>query len=197
MYVRRSPGYSNQQHVTVDGEVAFGGQYTITNSTYRLSNLIKDCGGLSEGAYAKGAVLIRRMTEDEKVQQKTLRMAASSGDSVDIRKLDFSTEYNVGINLEMALQNPGSERWDIVLREGDRLFVPLSYILNGEERMCTDTRKFDGAGYYGAIRKHASVNTSQVNRNTAAYETAVYVARLETELAWECRPALVVHHARE
>ena len=28
-------------------------------------------------------------------------------------------------------------------------------------------------------------------RNTAAYETAVYVARLETELAWECRPALV------
>lgn len=41
--------------------------------------------------------------------------------------------------------------------------VPLSYILNGEECMCTDTRKFDGAGYYGAIRKHASVNTSQVN----------------------------------
>ena len=41
--------------------------------------------------------------------------------------------------------------------------VPLSYILNGEEYMCTDTRKFDGAGYYGAIRKHASVNTSQVN----------------------------------
>ena len=75
------------------------------------------------------------MTEDEKVQQKTLRIAASSGDSVDMRKLDFSTEYNVGINLEMALQNPGSERWDIVLREGDRLFVPQfnnTVSINGE-----------------------------------------------------------------
>ena len=135
VYVRRSPGYSNQQHVTVEGEVAFGGQYTITNSTYRLSNLIKDCGGLSEGGYAKGAVLIRRMTEDEKIKQKNLRIAASSDDSVDMRKLDFSTEYNVGINLEMALQNPGSERWDIVLREGDRLFVPQfnnTVSINGE-----------------------------------------------------------------
>ena len=28
-------------------------------------------------------------------------------------------------------------------------------------------------------------------RNAAANETAVYIARLETELAWECRPALV------
>ena len=41
--------------------------------------------------------------------------------------------------------------------------VPLSYILNDEPLMCTDTRAFDGAGYYGAIRKHASVSTSQVN----------------------------------
>ena len=29
--------------------------------------------------------------------------------------------------------------------------------------MCTDTRSFDGAGFYGAIRKHASVSTSQIN----------------------------------
>lgn len=41
--------------------------------------------------------------------------------------------------------------------------VPFSYCLNGEEFMCTDTRRFDGAGFYGAIRKHASVSTSQIN----------------------------------
>ena len=41
--------------------------------------------------------------------------------------------------------------------------VPFSYCLNGEEFMCTDTRSFDGAGFYGAIRKHASVSTSQIN----------------------------------
>ena len=41
--------------------------------------------------------------------------------------------------------------------------VPFSSCLNGEEFMCTDTRSFDGAGFYGAIRKHASVSTSQIN----------------------------------
>ena len=41
--------------------------------------------------------------------------------------------------------------------------VPFSYCLNGEEFMCTDTRSFDGVGFYGAIRKHASVSTSQIN----------------------------------
>ena len=41
--------------------------------------------------------------------------------------------------------------------------VPFSYCLNGEEFMCTDTRSFDGADFYGAIRKHAKVNTSQIN----------------------------------
>lgn len=41
--------------------------------------------------------------------------------------------------------------------------LPFSYCLNGEEFMCTDTRSFDGAGFYGAIRKHASVSTSQIN----------------------------------
>lgn len=41
--------------------------------------------------------------------------------------------------------------------------VPFSYCLNGEEFMCTDTRSFDGADFYGAIRKHASVSTSQIN----------------------------------
>lgn len=135
VYVRRSPSYTSQQHVSVEGEVAFGGQYTITNTGYRLSHLIKDCGGLNEGAYAKGAVLIRRMTEDEKIQQQAMRKAAQGGDSVDLRKMDFSTQYNVGINLEMAMQNPGSERWDIVLREGDRLIVPQfnnTVSINGE-----------------------------------------------------------------
>ncbi|MDD5901889.1 MAG: DegV family protein [Oscillospiraceae bacterium] len=41
--------------------------------------------------------------------------------------------------------------------------VPFSYRVNNEEFMCTDTRSFDGADFYGAIRKHAKVNTSQIN----------------------------------
>ena len=30
----------------------------------------------------------------------------------------------VVIHLESALQNPGDDRWDVILREGDRLIIP-------------------------------------------------------------------------
>ena len=38
-------------------------------------------------------------------------------------KLQLSNVYSVGIDLEKALANPGSD-FDMVLREGDRLVVP-------------------------------------------------------------------------
>lgn len=41
--------------------------------------------------------------------------------------------------------------------------VPFSYRLNDEEFMCTDTRTFDGAEFYNALRKHTSAGTSQIN----------------------------------
>ena len=45
------------------------------------------------------------------------------GDSISEEKLKVAEEYFVGINLEKALANPGSDA-DVVLREGDRLIVP-------------------------------------------------------------------------
>lgn len=45
------------------------------------------------------------------------------GDSISMKKLDLSNRYTVGIDLEKALENPGSE-YDMVLREGDILYVP-------------------------------------------------------------------------
>lgn len=41
-----------------------------------------------------------------------------------MRKLDLGDTQRVGINLEEALKNPGSNQWDIVLRDGDRLVIP-------------------------------------------------------------------------
>ena len=44
-------------------------------------------------------------------------------DSIDINKLELGDVYYVGLDLEAALNNPGSDA-DIVLREGDQLFIP-------------------------------------------------------------------------
>ena len=45
------------------------------------------------------------------------------GDSIALSKINVSPTYNVGINLEKAIQNPGSH-YDVVLQPGDALFIP-------------------------------------------------------------------------
>ena len=41
--------------------------------------------------------------------------------------------------------------------------VPFSYSYDGAEHICLDTETFDGAAYYGAMRKGTVVTTSLVN----------------------------------
>lgn len=127
VYIRKSPAYHQQQNVVVGGEVLFSGSYALSKKNERLSDLIAKAGGITPDAYVKGARLIRKMTEEElRRKENVLRMTQaqmSSGDSISLKKLDLSDTYSVGISLEKALQNPGSD-YDMVLREGDMLFVP-------------------------------------------------------------------------
>ena len=126
VFIRRSPGYRKQANVTVEGEVAFTGNYTLIQSNERLSSLIARAGGLSKEAYVKGARLIRRMTADEMRQKKdVLRLSVRGSEKASVSPvtLEASSTYPVGIELEKALVNPGSDE-DMVLREGDVLFVP-------------------------------------------------------------------------
>lgn len=125
VYIRKSPLYYKQQNVGVFGEVLFDGVYALSQKNERLSDLIAKAGGVTAEAYIKGARLTREMTEEEKKRKEsTLRLAQlSSRDSIPLDQLDLSTTYSVGINLEAALKNPGSD-FDLVLREGDKLFIP-------------------------------------------------------------------------
>ena len=135
IYVRRSPGYYEQQNVKIEGEILFPGTYALVKKNYRLSELIKASGGLTDESYVQGARLERQMTPEEQVRMKAaLRMSKLGSDSIDVDKLDLGTTYNVGIELDKALANPGSE-FDVVLREGDRIVVPqyLNIVkINGE-----------------------------------------------------------------
>lgn len=124
VYVRRSPGYVEQQHVKIEGEISFSGTYVLNNKGMRLSDLVKKAGGLTKEAYALGAHLERTLTPEEKIKQQSMLKFAFSGDSIDVRKLDLGDTQNVGINLKQALEHPGSDQWDIVLRDGDKLIIP-------------------------------------------------------------------------
>ena len=127
VYVRRSPGYMTQRNITVSGEVLFAGNQTLVNKNMRLTEAIKAAGGVTEEAYVKGARIERRLNDDERARRsfllKQLSSQAEGSDSVKIEQLDLGDTYTVGIHLEKALENPGSE-YDVVLREGDRIIVP-------------------------------------------------------------------------
>lgn len=148
VYVYKSPGYVEQKTVKIDGEVMFSGYYTLEKVNARLSDLVKESGGVNDMAYIKGARLMRKTNEVERMQmaeimrqaseneqRNMLRMALGSANpaavaemadrttSNNLSKFNIPAEYPVGIELDKALANPGCES-DIILREGDRLIIP-------------------------------------------------------------------------
>ncbi|MDE7378375.1 MAG: SLBB domain-containing protein [Paraprevotella sp.] len=123
VYVRKSPEYHVQQNVKIEGEVAFEGEYVLSQKNERLTDLIKRAGGFTDDAYIRGARLERNMTGEELVRKQATLKLTASGDSIDMSTLDLATTYSVGIELEKAMANPGGD-YDVVLRDGDRLVVP-------------------------------------------------------------------------
>lgn len=153
VFVRKSPGYVEQKHITIEGEVAFAGTYTLSNKGERLSDLVKMAGGLTPGAYPKGARLIRTLTEAERMKQQSLKKFIVSKDSAEIKKFDLNTIRYVGINLDKAIENEGSEEWDLVLQDGDRLIIPQysnTVTINGEVMYPNSVAYMPGKGldYY-------------------------------------------------
>ena len=113
--------------MNVSGEVAFPGAYVLLTVGERVSEVVKRAGGPTDFAYLRGATLTRQMNEEErKVQQATLKLARNADEQegeIDVKDVTLSDTYSVGIELDRALANPGSE-YDVILREGDRLFIP-------------------------------------------------------------------------
>lgn len=127
--VRRSPVSAELFTVRVAGEIAFEGSYTLGVKNQRLSDVVKEAGGVIPGAYVRGARLIRTMNDDERARmQEVIKMARQSAsadakDSLSLEQLSLETTYSVGIHLDEALANPGCDE-DIELQDGDQLFIP-------------------------------------------------------------------------
>ncbi len=138
--VRKSPTYVEQQNVRITGAVNFEGEFAMTNRNFRLSELVKLAGGLSEVAYSKGARLVRQMTLEEREQREAALRSSqialyeqalesdkdfdmARADSLLDMKMNLGNNYNVAINLDEAIAHPGSS-YDITLRANDQLIVP-------------------------------------------------------------------------
>ena len=63
VYVRKSPGYIQQQNVTIEGEVMYAGAYTLSKKNERISDIFRKAGGATDLAFIEGARLERRVNE--------------------------------------------------------------------------------------------------------------------------------------
>ena len=191
VYVRKSPGYTEQQNVTIEGEVMFAGEYTLSKKNERISDIFKKAGGATDLAFIEGARLERRVNEFERIRLEEIaqmrkeererilqEMALNNNRSINemgqVNRIEEVTvipdTYPVGIELDKALANPGGNE-DIVLREGDRIIIPKyngTVKIDGEVMYPNSVAFKDGksAKYYinqaGGYNRYAKKNQAYV-----------------------------------
>lgn len=125
VFVRKSASYKPQQSILVEGEANYTGWHVIEKNTVRLSDVLAKAQGVTRDAYVKGAKLTRKLTKEEFERLKTAMQIARRqvADTTAIDSLEIGEGYDIAINLEEALQNPGSYA-DVVLRENDVITIP-------------------------------------------------------------------------
>src|SRR5574344_1865430 len=125
IYVYRSALYKPQQAVMVQGEVLYPGKYVVEKNIVRLSDILNRAKGFTKDAYVQGAKLTRVLTKEEIDRLKIAMSIAKKlrADSTALDSLEIGDRYNIAINLEEAVANPGTIA-DIILREGDIINVP-------------------------------------------------------------------------
>ena len=103
VFVREDPSFEPQQTVTIRGEVAFPGEYTLLRDGERLSDLIERAGGVRPTGYLKGGRLLR---ESETGDQALPRRSAEQ------------------VIVEMNRVVRGDPEQDVALQPGDEIIIP-------------------------------------------------------------------------
>ena len=144
IFIRRLLYYREPQTIFITGEVNYPGTYVIDKNVVRLSDIIQRAGMFTSDAYIKGAQLERTITKIEKARMETAielagrEMKTKDKDAaIDSLKNKVKDLYTIGIDLEKAMANPGSES-DVILRTGDIITVPVM----------NNTVKISGAVFY-------------------------------------------------
>lgn len=125
IYIRKSPGYTEQKMVQLEGEVLFPGFYSISSKSERISDIIARSGGITPEAYVKGTRLIRQISSSKQLQLKDIeKLKERVNDTLPIDEQTINkTETTISIDLEKILKKVGS-KYDLFLEKGDVVKIP-------------------------------------------------------------------------
>lgn len=128
--IRSLEGYEQLGTVQIIGEVKQPGVYAITKKTEKISNILARANGITQFAYPQGGFLLRssNRTEAEKRRDiKIIEMLNNVEDDESLSKIQKELEARqdlVGIQLDKIIKHPGEEESDLVVENGDVIFVP-------------------------------------------------------------------------
>ncbi|WP_420917968.1 polysaccharide biosynthesis/export family protein [Vibrio coralliilyticus] len=142
--IKTQPNWQRGNSIELQGEVVFPGTYTFQRGE-TIQDLIERAGGLTQFAYAQGAVFSReslRRQEEERLKLLNLQLKQEIG-NLALRRQNSSATYTTSpteamtiadelasteaigrlvINLPEALA--GNSDADIIVEKGDKLYVP-------------------------------------------------------------------------
>ncbi|NNF60727.1 MAG: hypothetical protein HKO55_02170 [Gammaproteobacteria bacterium] len=146
LIIKELPQWQVQESVEIRGEVRFPGTYILQRGE-KLSSVLQRAGGLTELAFPDGSVFVRedlKRREQEQIENLAARLEAdivafslravqteanaaqalTIGQSLLTQLRKTSASGRLVIDVSATLQARGDANLDVVMRDGDRLFIP-------------------------------------------------------------------------
>lgn len=117
--ITKKLGFTENQIVTITGQVQFAGKYSLVSRVERVSDVLKRAGGLIGDAFAKGAFIKRESIKADTVSQ----VMKDSLKKMGITYESPTNVQNIALDIDQILKNPGSY-YDLVLADNDEIVIP-------------------------------------------------------------------------
>ncbi|MCK5126032.1 MAG: SLBB domain-containing protein [candidate division Zixibacteria bacterium] len=133
LFIRKIPGYQLHRTVTIEGEVNFPGEYSLSKNNETLWQLLHRAGGFTKQAFPIGAVFKRKAIVEELNRKNISNILATSqplmADSLGILRpietitLRPESMDRIIIDMEMLMATYGMQG-DFKLQTGDYIYIP-------------------------------------------------------------------------
>lgn len=117
-------GYSKLKNISIEGQIAYPGTYSLESQGERISDLLDKSGGLLKNAYKEGITIVRNIDNDtKKAQLEEIKKLVKKDSLVDQDVVENT--FRVGVNYMKILDEGKGSKFDLILEEGDVVIVPI------------------------------------------------------------------------